>query len=166
MQNYGPDQIRRALYCHECHHFAKVGDLEGLLRAREGGCPWDQAVGFLSHRYLCTIPALGGDSATLRWLREQGCPELYWQDVIRCAAQNGHAEVVSWACAQGLPMDATAPELAASKGQLQALQQLVAAGCPWDPEGCRRAAKSSNHLGVADWIEWSEALEVKEPGEA
>jgi len=153
--------------CHRCYGLASKGDLAGLLRAREEGCRWDQEAGFLSHCDLCLYPAPRGDLVTLQWLRAQGCPEPYWRRVIEMAAAGGRSEVVSWACAQGLPMNKSATWAASVAGRLKILQDLLAAGCPWDPEKCLHVAKEFNRPEVAAWIEWSTApVEIKEPGEA
>ena len=158
---------RRQDFCRPCHEFARAGDLEGLHRSRETGCPWDQMVGFCRHWYICALPAMAGDLVTLEWLRAQGCPEPYWREVVWHAAAKGRADVVSWACAQRLPMDELATLEAAGGGDLQMLQCLVAAGCPWDPEECQQAAGSRDCSEIVAWIEWwmSEG-ETKEPGEA
>ena len=124
-------------------------------------------MGFLRHRDICLFPASKGDLVTLKWLLAQGCPEPYWRDVIGCATDSGCAEVVSWACAQGLPMDESATWAATADGHLEILQYLLAVGCPWDPKSCLLAANQSNHPEVAAWIEWSMSPnEIKEPGEA
>jgi len=154
-------------YCLQCHAFAVAGDLAGLLRAREGGCRWDQEAGFLNHGDLCLLPAMKGDLVTLQWLWSQGCPEPYWRQVIAGAAGRGHSEVVSWACAQGLPMDESAAWAASTDGHLGILQDLLAAGCRWNPEKCLLAANEFDHAATAAWIEWSTSPdEIKEPGEA
>ena len=159
--------MQNEIYCHECHELARAGDLEGLLRAREAGCHWDKAVGFLRHRNICMIPAAKGDLVTLQWLREQGCPEPYWRDVIGRATESGCAEVVSWACAQGLPMNEWVPWVATWHNRLEILQCLVAAGCPWNPGKCLLVANGFHHAATAAWIEWwMSPAEVKEPGEA
>jgi len=153
-----------ANYCQRCYDLAGQGDLEGLLQAREGGCRWNQEVGFLNHCDLCLPPAKEGDLVTLQWLWSQGCPGPYWQRVIGMAAAWGRSEVVSWACAQGLPMDESAAWVASADGHLGILQDLLAAGCPWDPEKCLLAANVFDQPEVAAWIEWSVSpVEVKEP---
>ena len=153
--------------CNQCHELVRAGDLEGLLRAREAGCPWGQEAGFLQHRYLCTYPASKGDLVTLQWLWTQGCPEPYWQHVIGCAVERGQTEVVSWACAQGLPTSEAALFSAVLHGNLQALVSMVDSGAKWDPEMCLRVANSFGHAELAAWIEWwISPQEIKEPGEA
>jgi len=153
--------------CHRCYEYVQAGDLEGLLRAREEGCRWDQEAGFLSHGDLCLLPTMAGDLVTLQWLRAQGCPEPYWREVVWHAAAWGRSEVVSWACAQGLPISESAPLLAVFNGNLPTLQCLAASGAKWDPVMCLRAANSGGHATVAAWIEWwMSPDEIKEPGEA
>lgn len=165
MENDEIAEFTDALYCRQCHAFAAAGDLAGLLRAREGGCPWDQVAGHHNHRYICCRPAVEGDLVTLKWLREQGCPEPYWRSVVPDAVRFGRTEVVLWACALGLPMSKLAAQEAAASGHLLVLQRLVAAGCPWDPEVCRQEARRRGHGEVEAWVERSVAGEVKEPGE-
>ena len=53
--------------------------------------------------------------------------------LCKCAAKNGHLEVLKWARAKGYPWDEQTCAEAAKNGHLEVLQWARANGCPWHP---------------------------------
>jgi hypothetical protein len=105
-----------------CTAAAEYGQLEALRWARAHGCPWDAA-------RICQDAANGGSVLVLEWLvdeSERGGGGAAWTpQAAAAAALRGHLDVLRWAAARGLGMDA---------------------------HKCFANALRARHADVADWV--------------
>ena len=63
------------------------------------------------------------------------------------AVAGGSLPTLSWAVANGFPLDRFVCHHAASAGNLGMLKWAVNNGCPWDPASCADAARQNGHGG-------------------
>ena len=81
---------------------------------------------------------------------EGSARERFKRHLCAFSAEGGCLEVLQWARAQGLPMDATTCAGAASGGHLEVLKWARAQGCTWD-DRTTTAAAENGHLEVLQW---------------
>ena len=127
----------------KCARLAGEGELQGLINAKDNGCPWDAET--------CKAAARGGHLEVLKFARGNGCP---WNaDTCTAAARGGHLEVLAWALKNGCPWDGDTTSNACWSGSLECLRYAVGGGCPWDPEECARSAEENGSAKVRMWLE-------------
>ena len=66
------------------------------------------------------------------------------------AASVGNLSALQWARSQGCPWESDTCSSAASNGHLEVLQWARSQGCPWESDTCSSAA-SNGHLEVLQW---------------
>ena len=108
------------------------------LRGREDPCPWDQHV---------TAAAASRDDATLQWLRSQQ-PPCPWDGSVCAAAakkrETGKFSLVEPPC----PWGKTCMVAAARQPNVEILQWLYDAGCPFSKDVQARVPRGGDSSGM------------------
>mmetsp|Transcript_19579 Transcript_19579/g.42486 ORF Transcript_19579/g.42486 Transcript_19579/m.42486 type:complete len:153 (-) Transcript_19579:61-519(-) len=131
-----------------CSEAAGEGQLEVLkwLRAQDPPCPWSPDYYESDSEYESEYESVSssGFVSEIDWEHDHESIYLREQEEGPCcaAAENGQLEALQWLLAEGCPWFATACDAAARNGHLAVLQWLRAKGCPWDKRQC---SASSQH---------------------
>ncbi|CAB1100071.1 unnamed protein product [Ectocarpus sp. CCAP 1310/34] len=95
------------------------------------------------------IAALGRLDLLVSAREQHECP---WdEETCSCASENGHADVLRWAFANGCPWDADTCTMAARHGHLGVLKWARSNGCDWNSETSKLAAVGG-HIEVIQYL--------------
>ena len=101
----------------------------------------------------CTKPASKEDLASLRCLRDNGCP---WDGYLCLlfASGVGHLPVAQYCVEeQSVALNDLVTSNSAMNGHLQVLKWARQNDCPWDSTKCRADAERKGHAEVVNWID-------------
>jgi Ankyrin repeats (3 copies) len=116
---------------------AEHDHLDVIQHLRSEGCPWDAkactAIASCNHRYTAA-GTTASCCATLRWLRDHGCPWLVAEVRLK-AAENGNIDILAYAIQHGGMPNATELtkmlNIAGAYGKFEAAQWLRKQGAEW-----------------------------------
>jgi hypothetical protein len=94
---------------------------------------------------------LSGSIRTFVWMVKKGLYPMEKQTGF-FAVESGNLQLLQWLHSAGCPWDEYTCTAAAMKGNLEMLQWLHSTGCPWDERTCGAAAAESGNLEMLQWL--------------
>ena len=155
-----------AAFLKEWGHSEGYIQREMAKRKRDGNClfvfarvckEWRQAqlkVGDPLRTRVGSDVIAPGSVALVKWALAEGCPRESpgGSTMAHAAVDYGQVELVKWLCGEGgFAMDVTEMGMAARGGNLELVQWLRGAGCPWDYNTCFNAVYGGR-VEVLRWV--------------
>ena len=161
------NETRWAAQLKEWGHSEEGIQREMEERDRDGNCPlfvfarvckgWRKAqlkVGGPLRTRVGSDVIAPGSVALVKWALAEGCPRESpgGSTMAHAAVDYGQVELVKWLCGEGgFAMDVTEMGMAARGGNLELVQWLRGAGCPWDYNTCFNAVYGGR-VEVLRWV--------------